>query len=170
MTRVLLNMIKAGLMKRHTISLFLTLATFWLINSGHYTMLVLLLGLASILLVLVIAHKMDVVDHESQPIHLTPRILIYYIWLLKEIITSNISVVKHIWFGSKSISPTLKRIKISQKTDIGKVIYANSITLTPGTVAIDLIDDEIIVHALIREDIDSLIAGDMDRRVTLLER
>ena len=157
-------------MKLHTVSLFLTLAAFWLLNSGHYSLLILLLGLASIILVLVIVHKMDVVDHESQPLYLTRNIFSYYLWLIKEIIKANIVVVKHIWLGNQSISPTLSRIKMSQKTDMGKVIYANSITLTPGTVAIDLIGDEIIVHALLKKDIDSLFAGDMDRRVSLLER
>ncbi|MFQ3264379.1 MAG: multicomponent Na+:H+ antiporter subunit E [Colwellia sp.] len=157
-------------MKLHTISLFLTLTAFWLLNSGHNTLLILLLGLASILLVLVIVHKMDVVDHESQPLYLTRNIFSYYLWLIKEIIKANIIVVKHIWLGNQSISPALSRIKISQKTDMGKVIYANSITLTPGTVAIDLIGDEIIVHALLKKDIDSLLAGEMNRRVSLLER
>ncbi|KGJ98736.1 Na+/H+ antiporter subunit E [Thalassotalea sp. ND16A] len=157
-------------MKRHTISLFLTLAAFWLLNSGHYSTLMLLLGAASITLVLIISHQMDVVDQESQPLYLTPNILAYYLWLVKEIIKANITVVKHIWLGNESISPTLKTIKISQKTDMGKVIYANSISLTPGTVTIDLVDDEIIVHALLYKDIESLTAGEMDRRVSVLER
>jgi len=155
---------------KHTISLFLTLAAFWLLNSGHYSVLVLSLGLVSIALVLIISHKMDVVDQESQPIYLSTKILGYYLWLIKEIIKANITVVKHIWLGEKSISPTLKKIKISQQTDMGKVIYANSITLTPGTVAIDLVDNEITVHALLSKDIESLEVGEMDRRVTLLER
>ncbi|SFD42562.1 Na+/H+ antiporter subunit E [Pseudoalteromonas denitrificans] len=155
---------------KHTISLFLTLVAFWLLNSGHYSLLILSLGFASIALILVIAHKMDVVDHESQPIYLSRKIFGYYIWLIKEIIKANITVVKHIWLGEKSISPTLKAIKVSQKTDMGKVIYANSITLTPGTVAIDIVDNEITVHALLYKDIESLEIGEMDRRVTLLER
>lgn len=155
---------------KYSISLFLTLAAFWLLNSGHYTGLILILGLASIVLVLIISRKMDVVDHESQPIHLKPKIFGYYLWLIKEIIQANITVVKHIWLGKDSISPTLEKITISQQTDMGKVIYANSITLTPGTVAIDLAGDEIIVHALLRKDIQSLKAGEMDRRVSMLER
>jgi len=155
---------------KHTISLFLTLAAFWLLNSGHYSVLVLSLGFASIVLILIISHKMDVVDNESQPIYLSRKILGYYLWLIKEIIKSNITVVKHIWLGEESISPTLKKIKVSQQTDMGKVIYANSITLTPGTVAIDLVDNEITVHALLSKDIESLEIGEMDRRVTLLER
>lgn len=155
---------------KHILSLFITLAVFWLLNSGHYSLLILSLGFASIILVLVIAHKMDVVDKESQPIHLSRKIFGYYFWLVKEIIQANITVVKHIWFVSEPISPTLKKIKISQQTDVGKVIYANSITLTPGTVAIDIIEDEVIVHALLFKDIESLEIGEMDRRVTLLER
>ena len=141
---------------KYSISLFLTLAAFWLLNSGHYTNLLLILGLASVVLVLIIARRMDVVDHESQPIHLTPTIFGYYIWLIKAIVEANITVLKHIWLGNDSISPTLEKITISQQTDMGKVIYANSITLTPGTVAIDLCDNEIIVHGLLRQDIESL--------------
>lgn len=154
---------------RHTISLFLILAAFWLLNSGHYTLLILSLGLISIALVLYIAHRMDMVDHESQPLHLTLRLPAYHLWLVKEVILSNISVVKHIWLGNESISPTLATIKASQKTDLGKVIYASSITLTPGTVAVDLAGDQIMVHALLREDIEALEAGEMDRRVSELE-
>lgn len=155
---------------KHTISLFLTLVAFWLLNSGHNTALILFLGLFSIALVLFISHRMDVVDHESQPLYLSPNIFGYYFWLTKKVIQSNITVVKHIWLGKESISPTLKKIKISQKTDMGKVIYANSITLTPGTVVIDLVDDEIIVHALRFNDFETLNTGEMDRRVSLLER
>jgi|TARA_B110000211_G_scaffold190847_1_gene217533 multicomponent Na+:H+ antiporter subunit E len=155
---------------KHTVSLFITLSAFWLLNSGHYSLLILFLGFVSITLVLVIANKMDVVDQESQPIHLKRNIFGYFGWLIKEIVQANITVVKHIWLSGESISPTLKKIKISQQTDMGKVIYANSITLTPGTVAIDLVDDEIIVHALLLKDVESLETGEMDRRVTMLER
>lgn len=155
---------------KHKISLFITLSAFWLFNSGHYSLLILSLGLVSIALVIFISYKMDVVDQESQPVYLTRTIFGYYIWLIKEIILSNITVVKHIWLGNKSISPTLSKIKTSQTTDMGKVIYANSITLTPGTVAIDVAEDEIIVHAMLNQDIKSLEIGEMDRRVTELER
>jgi len=157
-------------MKRHTINLFLTLAVFWLLNSGHYSTLILLLGTASIVLVLIIVHKMDVVDQESLPLYFPRNIFSYYLWLIKKIIQANITVVKHIWLGNNSISPILKKIKISQKTDVGKVLYANSITLTPGTLSIDLVGDEIIVHALLYQDVESLRAGEMDRRVSKLER
>lgn len=64
----------------------------------------------------------------------------------------------------------MTKVKASQTTDVGKVIYANSITLTPGTVSLGLVGDEITVHALIRENIEALESGDMDRRVSQLEK
>jgi multicomponent Na+:H+ antiporter subunit E len=155
---------------RHTVTLSLLLVAFWLVNSGHYTPLILSLGVISILLVVLIAHRMDVVDHESQPVHLTLKMPGYYLWLMKETIIANIVVVKRIWLGNSTISPTLKTLKSSQSTDIGKVIYANSITLTPGTVTINLEGDELLVHALVKESMDDLETGDMDRRVTQLEK
>jgi len=154
---------------RHTIYLSLFLAAFWLLNSGHYSSLILSFGAVSIAFVLYIAHRMDVVDHESQPLHLTLKLPGYYLWLVKEIILANILVVKHIWLGNKTISPTMASIKVNQKTDMGKVIYANSITLTPGTVTVALEDDQFIVHALLGESITELEAGEMDRRITGLE-
>ena len=154
---------------RHTILLSLTLAAFWLANSDHYTSLMLLLGIISIASVLYVAHRMDVVDHEAQPVHLTLKLPGYYAWLIKEIFLANIQVVKHVWLGNKSISPVFATITVSQKTDIGKVIYANSITLTPGTVTVNIEGDQFLVHALIKESINDLEAGEMDRRVTKLE-
>jgi multicomponent Na+:H+ antiporter subunit E len=70
---------------------------------------------------------------------------------------------------SLPISPTIIHVRASQKSDLGKVIYGNSITLTPGTVAIDIDGDKIEVHALTREAAQALRDGDMDRRVTRLE-
>ena len=154
---------------KHSISLSLTLGAFWLLNSGYNTPLILSLGVVSVAFVIYLARRMDVVDHESQPVQLTTSLPGYYLWLVKEIILANISVVKHVWLGNHTISPTLATLKASQITDMGRVIYATSITLTPGTVAVDLAGDQIVVHALLRENIEALAAGEMDRRVKLLE-
>ena len=154
---------------RHTIYLSLALALFWDLNSGHSSTLMLFLGVCSIALVLYVAHAMDVVDHESQPIQLSLRLPGYLLWLSKEVIISNLIVVKHIWLGNDSISPVLTTIKTTQKTDLGKVIYATAITLTPGTVAVELKGDQITVHSLLQKNIESLKTGEMDRRIGLLE-
>jgi len=154
---------------KHSISLSLTLGAFWLLNSGYNTPLILSLGVVSVAFVIYLARRMDVVDRESQPVQLTTSLPGYYLWLGKEIILANISVVKHVWLGNQTISPTLATLKASQITDMGRVIYATSITLTPGTVAVDLAGDQIVVHALLRENIEALAAGEMDRRVKVLE-
>ena len=154
---------------RHTLFLAVALALFWMLNSGHNSALMLSLGVISIAMVLFIAHRMDVVDHEAQPLHLTSKIPGYYVWLSKEIFLANLLVVKHVWLGNKSISPVFATITASQKTEMGKVIYANSITLTPGTVTVNIEGDKFLVHSLLRESIKDLEAGEMDKRVTQLE-
>lgn len=156
---------------RHIISLSIVLAAFWLFNSGHYSGLILSLGFLSILLVLFLAHRMDVIDEVTQPLlkmalHLPP----YIFWLAKEVVVTNVMVTKHIWAGPASISPTEMTLTMTQTTDVGKVIYGNSITLTPGTVTLDIEGDKITVHALTRETMDDLATGDMDRRVSKLEK
>ena len=154
---------------RHKINLSILLALFWLLNSGHYSNLMLFLGVLSIAVVIFIAHRMDVVDHESQSMGLSLAFTKYGLWLSKEIIVANVAVVKHIWLGNKTISPTMTKVKASQTTDVGKVIYANSITLTPGTISLDVRGDAILVHNLTSEMAEDLLTGDMDRRVTKLE-
>ncbi len=153
----------------HAISLALVLFALWLLLSGHYVPLLIGLGALSVLLVVTIALRMGVVDREGHPIHLSPKALLYWPWLAWEIVKSNVDVARRILSPTLPISPTVIRLKASQKSELGKVIYANSITLTPGTVSIDIDGDKIEVHALTREAAQALRTGDMDRRVTRFE-
>ncbi|MFQ5757816.1 MAG: Na+/H+ antiporter subunit E [Acidiferrobacterales bacterium] len=153
----------------HAISLALVLFALWLLLSGHYVPLLIGLGALSALLVVTIALRMDVVDREGHPIHLSLKALLYWPWLAWEILKSNVDVACRILNPTLPISPTVIRVKASQKSELGKVIYANSITLTPGTVSIDIDGDRIEVHALTREAAQALRTGDMDRRVTRFE-
>ena len=145
------------------------LAGTWLLLSGHYTPLILGFGAVSVVAVVAIALRMDVIDHEGHPIQLTTRFLGYWFWLAIEIVKANFDVARRIWSPSLNISPTLFRLKTSQPGELGQVIYANSITLTPGTVSVSLDEGEILVHAIAREVGDDLAGGEMDRRVTRLE-
>ncbi len=153
----------------HAISLAVVLYSLWLFLSGHFEPLLLTLGAFSCLLVVLIALRMEVIDHESHPIHLTPRLPLYWMWLLWEIVKSNLAVARLILTPTLSISPTVIRVTATQQTDLGRVVYANSITLTPGTVSMSLDDDQITVHALTREMAENLQTGEMDHRVTRLE-
>lgn len=153
----------------HTLSIFLLLSILWLGNSGHYTLLILAFGLFSILLVIWLTHRMEIIDAESQPFHLSRRLPGYYFWLLVQIVKSNIDVVGCILRGNKSISPSVVKLPCDLKTELGQVIYANSITLTPGTISMDLDKDSILVHALTTAGRDDLAEGEMYRRVAALE-
>ena len=93
----------------------------------------------------------------------------YLPWLTVEIIKSNIDVAKRVWHPDLPISPTIITVKASQKTALGLVLHANSITLTPGTLSIDVEDGEIEVHSLTKELVAAFDDGEMDRRVTKLE-
>ena len=132
---------------KHILSMSVALVVLWILLSSHFEPLLLGLGAASVLLTLYIALRMDVIDHESHPFHLTTRLLKFWILLYWEIIKANVDVVFRV-LGFRPISPTLINLPVPHKTDLGRVIYANSITLTPGTVSIEVRQDCIIVHAL----------------------
>lgn len=150
----------------HAVTLGLVLFGSWLLMSGVFIPFILLLGVFSCAVVVVIAMRMDVIDHEAVPVHLTLKAILYWPWLLWEIVKANIDVTRRV-LGLAEISPTMVRIKATQKSDLGLVIFANSITLTPGTISIDLEEDgHILVHAISREGTVGLEGGEMDRRVT----
>tara|TARA_B100000575_G_C22950186_1_gene549539 strand:- start:23 stop:499 length:477 start_codon:yes stop_codon:yes gene_type:complete len=151
-----------------SITLFLLLFGFWLLMSGHYTVLITLLGIFSCLLCVYLTIKGNFLDNETIPIYFFPRLIQYTIWLIKEIFISNITTAKVIL--SKSEEPELFSIKATQETNEGKVTYANSITLTPGTVTTKIKDNVFEVHALTKEFGDDVRSSDMDRMVTWLEK
>ncbi len=153
----------------HAISLSLTLAALWFSLSGHTEPLLLGLGAASVLAKTWLALRMDLIDHEGHPFHLTLRIPLFWLWLGWEIVKANVGVIKIILHPKLPISPRVFRVPITQKTDIGRVIYANSITLTPGTISLMVNEDEIEIHALCEAGEQGLRDGEMDRRVTAVE-
>jgi multicomponent Na+:H+ antiporter subunit E len=150
---------------RHTISLAVLLFALWLGLSGHLNVLLLSLGLASTLLIVYLAHRMDVVDEEIYPAHMTMLLLRFWVFLAKEVILANIDVIKRIFKPGKSISPQLFELPLTQKTDLSRVIYANAITMTPGTVSVNLDKKTITVHTLSIEAADDLRTGRMARAV-----
>lgn len=153
----------------HAISLGLVLFGTWLLLSGYFEPLLLAFGVISCLAVVWIAHRMDLVDREGHPIHLGPRMFGYWFWLAAEIVKSNIDVARIIVDPRLPIGPKLFWTKASQPSELGQVIYANSITLTPGTVSVRVTGGKILVHALTAQSAAGVETGDMDRRVSALE-
>lgn len=155
-------------MKRSLI-LFFNLMLVWLLLSGHYNATLISYGVLSCMTVVALMAHLHILDEEALPAHLGFRAFFYLPWLFKEILLSNLAVSKVILSPKLPIHPRILRVTASQKTHVGQVIYANSITLTPGTVTLDVRDGKLLVHALTTDSAEGLLSGEMDRRVSLLE-
>ena len=152
-----------------TISLAAFLFAFWLALSGHYTPFLLGAGLASAVLCATAARRMLVIDPEGHPFQLLIGAITYYPWLAWEIVKSAWGVTKIVLHPGLPISPTMTRLRASQRGSAALATYANSITLTPGTLTVRVAGNELIVHALTRDGALDLESGRMDRRVSRFE-
>lgn len=153
-----------------TLALGALFSLLWLALSGLFEPLLLGLGAFSVTLVLWVERRIERASGEALPhgVRLV-RLPAYLCWLSVEIVKSNIEVTKHILARDLRISPTLLQVPCSQHTDLARVVFANSITLTPGTVSMRVEEGQIEVHALTAEAAADLEAGEMDRRVSRLE-
>ena len=157
--------------------LMMMLVGAWLLWSGgyswpgshHYHQITAVLGIGSVLLVFLLTRRLHKVAGVSHPMPFGIGHLTYLPWLLVEIVKANIDVARIVLSRDMEISPRLLRVRASQKTIMGQVVYANSITLTPGTVSLDLRDGEILVHALTHDSAEGVLSGEMDARVLRLE-
>jgi len=147
----------------------LSLFILWLLLSGHYTPLLLSFGVASSLFVSYITTKMEIVDLASRPLGFFVRYLAYLPWIIMEIIKSNLYVARILWLPKIQIQPQIIHAPAGQKTDLGMALHANSITLTPGTLSLDIGVADIEVHALTDEIAAGLADGEFDRRACAVE-
>ena len=147
--------------------LFLILLSLWLLMSGHYSILIISLGIISCIFCVYVAKRAKLIDDEGLPIFFIPRLSNYLIWLFKEILISNLNTAKVIINGK--VEPETFTVKVSQVTDVAKVTYANSITLTPGTVTTKMQKDVFEVHALNSDFGNDVRTNEMDKKVTWLE-
>ncbi len=143
----------------------------WLLLSGLYAPLHLTLGIVSSVFVAWIAERMGLLTPEPGDAWLRPlRCLAYIPWLAWQMAKANADVTRRILVPARAISPRVLRVPSTQASDLARSVYANSITLTPGTISIDVAGDVITVHALSRQGAEDLATGEMGARVTALER
>ena len=154
-------------MVARTLILFSALMSMWLLMSGYYTALITGLGVVSVFFATLMATRVNAQDSEGLPLHMMARLPGYLLWLFREIAVSNIVTIKLILF--RPPEPVVFRTRYTQKTPAGVATYANSITLTPGTVTVDIDDRGFLVHALSPELGEGIKDGEMDRRVTRVE-
>jgi len=150
-------------------SLCAGLAAAWLAWSGHLEPGMLGFGALSVALVAFVSLRAGVFEEPSGPRWIGLRLLGYVPWLLWQILLANLHVARVILSPGPPVKPRLMRVTASQTSDLGRAIHACSITLTPGTVSLDIRDGRILVHALTAEAAAGLEEGAIDRRVTRLE-
>lgn len=152
------------------ISLAILLLLFWLALSGHYTGFLIGVGVCASLFCLLIANRMGTIDAEGVPIQLVLGAITYIPWLIWEIVKAAWAVTRIIIDPKLPISPTMTRVRAGQATPTGINVYANSITLTPGTITTGVEGNMLTVHAIVSDGADDLEEGGMDARVSRLER
>lgn len=153
------------------IILVIVLTALWLLLSGYFDKPLLLgFGAGSVLFTAWLAHRAHVLDSEGMPGNIFPGILGYMFWLTFEIGKSNLMVARHALAVEPKLSPKLFIVPNPPRSNVGKVIFANSITLTPGTVSVDLREDAILVHGLTEELSNAQGIAEMGERVAKIER
>jgi len=147
----------------------ITMFGLWLLLSGHFEPLILAFGILSSLLVTYLAWRMDKEDRYVFPLILTVRLSFYWAWLIKEILKANVNVVRIILSPTLPISPIMVPFRACMKSDLARMIYANSITLTPGTITTGTEGDILRIHALTWHDVDGREEDEMGEHICGLE-
>ncbi|MBJ40767.1 MAG: hypothetical protein CMD84_00610 [Gammaproteobacteria bacterium] len=157
--------------RNHLLKVFILIFVFWFLLSGMTNLFMIILGLLSSFFVVWIINKMDLVDHEVSFHNFSiSKLIMYFFWLLREIIISNLKVCLCIVAPNKKINPEIIKIKSSQNSEFANVLYANSITLTPGTVTIDVDKNNFTVHTLDAQFKESLETNIMDEKILSTEQ
>lgn len=141
----------------------------WLALSGHYTTLLLTLGFVSSVGIALLARRMRILDEEGLPLVMAVRFLAYLPWLVLEAFRSSLTVARIILSPDLPIDPVLHRFQAATKTDLGRFLFGNSITFTPGTTTCDIEGDEFLVYAISREGAESLSGSVMERKACHVE-
>ena len=136
---------------RYAFILTLAMIAAWLTLSGYFIPMILTFGVISIAIVVWMARRMNILDAETVPYMTLPQTLSYFVWLFAEIVKANVQVVKAVLSPDMEVSPTMVKVPLNTEADISETMFANSITLTPGTVSVDMQPDHIVVHALLEE-------------------
>ena len=131
------------------IVLFTALLALWLALSGQTYPLLLFFGVVSSAVVTAIVHRLHIDDDEGVPVASLPLLWRFWPWLTAEIVKANLEVMRHIVSPRLDISPQIFHFTPTQKTTTGLVTHANSITLTPGTVTVEIEEDGRFLRVLV---------------------
>ncbi len=153
---------------QRTLLLLLVLAAAWLLWSGLFKPLLLALGALSCALTFLLVRRMGYIDNELFALRFSFRLFGYWAWLGREVWRSSLSVARIVLDPRLPISPRIVKLRATAPHPVDQVILGNSITLTPGTLTLDLHEGELMVHALTEAGAADVASGEMDRRVARL--
>jgi multicomponent Na+:H+ antiporter subunit E len=159
--------------KKHRVLNILTtfaiLLAFWIFLSGFFDPFHLSLGVICCAIVAFASHDLLFTQSSLRSMrerHRAGKNFIFYLpWLLYQILLANVHVVYLVWHPRMPIYPRIIRFKTKWQQDLVLVTMANSITLTPGTITLDIRNGEFYVHALSKKVADDLLGGEMQDRV-----
>ncbi|PRP97652.1 putative monovalent cation/H antiporter subunit E [Enhygromyxa salina] len=155
----------------HAWILFVSLMAFYVVLSGQiHSAFLMGAGLVCSAAITLLSKRLGIIDDEGMPFRWWFRTLKYLPWLLWQVFLANIDVLKRVWkIGQLDIQPQMITVPHELRTAYGVATYVNSITLTPGTVTVEVGKDELLVHALTTDAANDLLAGEMHRRVLAVE-
>lgn len=157
--------------RKNIMIMFFLLLFFWSIINGKLTVESILLGSSASILIIYLNKDILFTSSDGGPVTLR------YLWrftmliaiLIVEIVKSNINVAKIVLNPKMPIEPSFVRVPVRFKKDFNKVLYGNVVTLTPGTLTVDIVKDEYIIHALTREAAEGLLGSELEKHVLRLE-
>jgi len=143
--------------------LALALVAFWFVLTGHVEPQFLGFAAFSVLASLWLCARLRIIDRDAAPYARLPQLVLHAAWLSVQVVKANIAVMRAI-LRRRAVDPAVAHVRASARTDLGLAIFANSITLTPGTVTVDVDDGVLLVHGLRAQDVRRSAFDAMDRR------
>ena len=150
---------------KHFIATYIIVFAFWILLSAHFDAFHVGAGIVCSAIVAYSSHDLLFTGTGNHTLTKIVRFIAYLPWLIYQIVLANIDVAKRALSPRMPIDPRVVTFKTMLKSDVARTALANSITLTPGTVTIDIVDDVFYVHAIAKEPADDLLKGAMERRI-----
>lgn len=144
------------------------LAALWLVLSGHFSPFLITTLILSVFAVMALIIHLGLLGQAPRPLAALGPLLRYWAWLALEMAKANGAVIRAVLQPSR-ISPTMIWVRADQESELGRALFANSITLTPGTITVLVEYHHILVHALERDGATDLAGGRMGRRCARID-
>lgn len=158
----------AGAIFGRLLLLTLLLIAAWVLWSGLFKPLLLALGAFSCALTVYVAKRMGYFDAEVFAFRYNLRLFEFWAWLAAEIVKSSLEVARIVLSPNLRIEPQVVSVDAADLEPVDQALLGNSITLTPGTLTLDVHEGRLLVHALTPDGAQSVLDGEMKRRVSAL--